>query len=410
MAEQAHTRRFLVWITFIIALMQMLGPFSIDAYMPSFPDISKDLMASPLLMQQTMSFYMAGFAIMNLFYGSISDAYGRLRVVMVALTGYAVTSIACALINDIHILLWLRFGQGFFAAAGVVIGRAMVRDLFEGPQAQKIMSHSMTWFALAPALAPVIGGGLHTAFGWRSVFWFLALFALALIVLLFTRLDEPLPKERRQPLHPMYLLRMYGQAMKTPRFVSIVVANAIFFAGFFLYITSAPTIIYEHLHLGPNDFIFLFGPLVGGMIIGAQIAGRVAGHWSQQRSIRLGLILMLVGMVLNLLQARYMAPGVINTIGPVALYVMGMALNMPILAIMALDCFPQNRGLAASVQGFLQMGVNALVAGIVVPLLYHSLWHLALGMAAFFVIAYIIFRLGVRWSRLDPMRGSRDNA
>jgi len=396
MTESANSRRFLVWITFIIALMQMLGPFSIDAYMPSFPDISRDLLASPILMQQTMSFYMAGFAIMNLFYGSISDAYGRRSVVLVALSGYAFTSIACALTDDIHTLLWLRAGQGVFAAAGVVIGRAMVRDLFEGHRAQQVMSHSMTWFALAPALAPVIGGWLHTAFGWRSVFWFLALFAVGLMLLLYLRVSEPLPKERRQPLHPVYLLRMYAKAFGTPRFVSIVVANAIFFAGFFLYITSAPTMVYEHLHLGANDFIYLFGPLVGGMIIGSQLSGRMAGKWSQQRSIALGITLMLAGAALNLVQAMYMSPGVLNTIGPVALYVMGMALNMPVLPIMAIDCCPNNRGLASSMQGFLQMGVNALVAGLVVPLLYHSVEHLAFGMAVFFILGYTIFRLGVR--------------
>ena len=396
MTERIDSRRFMVWITLIIALLQMLAPFSIDAYLPSFPDISGDLSASPLLMQQTLSFYMAGFAIMNLFYGSISDAYGRRNVVLVALSGYALTSVACATTQDIHTLLWLRAGQGVFAAAGVVIGRAMVRDLFEGHRAQQVMSHTMTWFALAPALAPVIGGWLHSMWGWRSVFWFLALFAVVLALLVATRMKESLAPEHRQSLHPMYLLRMYGRAFFHLRFMAIAVSTAVFFAGFFLYITAAPTVIYEHLGLGANDFIFLFGPLVGGMMIGAQLSGRLAARWSQQRIIVLGIVLMLAGAALNLLQAIYWPPGVINTVGPVALYVMGMAINMPVLSIMGIDCFPQNRGLASSMQGFLQMGVNALVAGLVVPLLYHSLEHLALGMAVFFVVGYAIFRLGAR--------------
>jgi DHA1 family bicyclomycin/chloramphenicol resistance-like MFS transporter len=396
MTDSMNSRRFLVWITFIIASLQMLAPFSIDAYLPSFPDISKDLSASPLLMQQTLSFYMAGFAVMNLFYGSISDAYGRRKVVLTALTGYALTSIACALTRDIHTLLWLRAGQGIFAAAGVVIGRAMVRDLFDGPRAQKVMSHSMTWFALAPALAPLIGGGLHSLFGWRSVFWFLALFAVVLALLVATRMKESLAPEHRQSLHPIYLLRMYARAILHLRFMAIALSTAVFFAGFFLYITSAPTVIYEHLGLGANDFIVLFGPLVGGMMIGAQLSGRLAERWSQQRIIALGIMLMLAGAVLNLLQAMIWPPGVINTVGPVALYVMGMAINMPVLSIMGIDCFPHNRGLASSMQGFIQMGANAIVAGLVVPLLYHSVEHLAFGMAGFFIAGYVIFRLGVR--------------
>ena len=396
MTNTTDARRFMAWITLIIALLAMLAPFSIDAYMPSFPDISAELLASPLQMQQTMSFYLASFAIMNLFYGSISDAYGRRNVVLVALAGYTLTSVACAVTQDIHTLLLLRAGQGIFAAAGVVVGRAMVRDLFDGPRAQRVMSHSMTWFALAPALAPVIGGWLHTLWGWRSVFWFLALFAVVLGLLVATRMKESLPPEHRQSLHPLYLLRMYGKALRHGRFVAIAVSTAVFFAGFFLYITSAPTMVYEHLALGPNDFIYVFGPLVGGMMIGSQLSGRLAERWPQQRIIVLGILVMLLGAALNLLQSLYWPPGILNTIGPVAVYIVGMALIMPVLSIMGIDCFPHNRGLAASMQGFIQMGTNALVAGLIVPLLYHSVESLALGMAVFFIVGYAIFRLGVR--------------
>jgi len=395
MSHSSDSRRTLVWITLIVALLQMLGPFSIDTYMPSFPDISRELSASALQMQQTMSFYMAGFAIMNLFYGTLSDAYGRRRVILVALIGYALISAACALSRDIHTLLMLRAGQGLFAAAGVVVGRAMLRDLYHGAQAQKVMSHAMTWFALAPALAPVIGGWLHTVWGWRSVFWFLVLFAVVLGLLMATRMRESLALEHRQPLHPIYLLRMYAQALRNRRFLAIVISNAVFFAGFFLYITAAPRVVYQLLHLGANEFILLFGPLVGGMIIGAQISGRLAEHWPQQRIIALGISLMLAAAILNLLQSLFWAPGVFNTIAPVALYVMGMAINLPVLSIMGIDCFPKNRGLASSLQSFMQVGTNAIVAGVVVPILYDSVRHLAFGMAGFFILGYAVFRLGV---------------
>ncbi|MBD3669468.1 MAG: MFS transporter, partial [Gammaproteobacteria bacterium] len=163
-----QSQAFMLWITLIVAMLSMLAPFSIDTYMPSFPDIARDLSATPVQMQQTMSFYMAGFAIMNLFYGSMADAYGRRVIILTALAGYAMVSVAVALVQDIDTMLWLRVGQGIFAAAGVVVGRAIVRDLFEGPQAQRVMSAGMFWFSLAPALAPVIGGWLHTWFGWRS--------------------------------------------------------------------------------------------------------------------------------------------------------------------------------------------------------------------------------------------------
>lgn len=393
--SEAHTPRFRLWIVLIVAMMSMLAPFSIDTYMPSFPAIAGELSATSLQMQQTMSFYMAGFAIMNLFYGSLSDAYGRRSVALLALLGYAAVSVACALVTDIDTLLWLRAGQGAFAAAGVVVGRALVRDLFDGAQAQKVMSASMFWFALAPALAPVIGGWLHTLFGWRSVFWFLTALSLFLFLLVATKLKESLPKEDRTSMHPVYLFRMYWQVSHNLRFMMISVSSALFFAGFFLYITSAPTMVYEHLALGVNDFGYLFAMLVAGIMIGSRLSGRMAGIWSQQQLTTVGYVLMLVAALLNVIQSQLFPPTIMTTILPVSFYAAGMALLLPSFTIMALDCFPKNRGLASSLMGFIQMGSNAVVAGVVTPLLYQSVSELALGMLGFGLASYILYRLGV---------------
>ena len=394
MSEQ-HTSRFMLWITLIVALMAMLAPFSIDTYMPSFPAIAAELAATPLQMQQTMSFYMAGFAIMNLFYGSLSDAYGRRSVVLLALLGYALVSVACALVTDIHTLLWLRVGQGAFAAAGVVVGRALVRDLFDGAQAQRVMSASMFWFALAPALAPVIGGGLHTLFGWRSVFWFLTALSLLLFTLVILRLQETLPKAARSSMHPVYLLRMYVKVSRHLRFMLLSIASALFFAGFFLYVTSAPTMVYEHLALGANDFGYVFAMLVAGIMLGSRLSVRMAGVWSQQQLSTVAYALMVVAALMNVLQSQLFPPSIITTILPVSVYAAGMALLLPTFTLLALDCFPNNRGLASSMMGFIQMATNAVVAGAVTPLLYHSVSALALGMLVFVSFSLLLFRYGI---------------
>ncbi|MDH5360899.1 MAG: multidrug effflux MFS transporter [Gammaproteobacteria bacterium] len=393
--SEPHSQRFMLWIVLIVAMLSMLAPFSIDTYLPSFPAIAGELSASALQMQQTMSFYMAGFAIMNLFYGSLSDAYGRRSITLFALLGYAAVSVACAVVKDIDTLLWLRAGQGAFAAAGVVVGRALVRDLFDGAQAQKVMSAAMFWFALAPALAPVIGGWLHSLFGWRSVFWFLAALSLSLFLLVALRLQESLPKEQRSSMHPAYLLRTYWQVSLNLRFMMISVSSALFFGGFFLYITSAPTMVYEHLALGVNDFGYLFAMLVAGVMLGSRLSGRMAGIWSQQQLTTVGYTLMLVAALINVIQAQLFPPSFLVTILPVSFYVTGVALLLPTFTIMALDCFPKNRGMASSLLGFIQMGSNAVVAGVVTPWLYHSVSQLALGMLGFGLVSFVFYRLGV---------------
>ncbi|HSD97339.1 MAG TPA: MFS transporter, partial [Sulfuricaulis sp.] len=167
--HHAHHRHGL-WLSFTVALLAMLAPFSIDTYLPSFPDIGREFSVSSVVLQQTLSFYLLAFATMMLVYGPLSDAYGRKTVVLVSVAVYVATSIGCALAPNIHWLLLMRIGQGISASGALVVGRAIIRDAFAGAAAQRAMSQVMLIFALAPAIAPVIGGWLHDAFGWRSVF------------------------------------------------------------------------------------------------------------------------------------------------------------------------------------------------------------------------------------------------
>ena len=197
------------FVIVIITMLAMVAPFCIDTYLPSFPSIATDLDASPVQMQQSLSLYLLGFAVMTLFYGSVSDSLGRRTVILFALIGFSLTSIGLALVNDIELFLLLRLIQGAFASAGIVVGRAVVRDLFHGHQAQQVMSTVMLLFGIAPAIAPVIGGLFEVAFGWRAIFIFLAAWGVVLILLVFCGLRETLPKERRHSMHPLVLLKNY---------------------------------------------------------------------------------------------------------------------------------------------------------------------------------------------------------
>lgn len=367
----------------LLAALAALGPFSIDTYLPSFPQIGAALAASPLEVQQTLSAYLLPFALMALWHGALSDALGRRRVILWALALFGLASIGCALATHIEQLWFWRGIQGISAGAGIVVGRAIVRDLYDGAAAQRLMAHVAITFALAPAIAPVVGGWLESLLGWRSVFYFLALMTLLLGLATWRLLPETLPPERRQSLHPRYLAHTYARVLTTPAFVTTVLALALNFAGFFVYVLSAPVFLMEHLGVSERGFFWLFGPAMAGLMLGSWWSGKLAGQCTASATIRRGMMVMALAALGNLGLGLWTAPGLPWSVLPIFVYNIGMALAMPALTLLALDPFPQQRGLAASCQTFIQAGSNGLVAGLVAPLLWASPLRLALGMGGF---------------------------
>ena len=369
-------------LSFIVAMLAMLAPFSIDTYLPSFPDIAQEFEVSSVALQQTLSLYLLAFATMMLVYGPLSDTYGRRTVVLVSTAVYVATSIGCALAPNIHWLLFMRIGQGLAASGALVVGRAIIRDAFAGAAAQRVMSQVMLMFALAPAVAPIIGGWLHDAFGWRSVFWFLVLLGLAVWLWVAFFLPETLPPVGRQSGHPRAIGRAYIKALTSGRFMLLIAIISFNFGGFFLYVAGSPDIMYRHLHYGADDFGKLFVPLVAGLMLGAFISGRSAGRLTHAQAVNAGFGIMLAAGIINLSLAALFAHTALTIIVPVMFYAMGMSLAMPNLSLLAFEVFPYNRGLASALQGFTQAGFNALVAGLFAPLLSHRVEFLASGMVA----------------------------
>ena len=397
MSEPPHARG----IAILLAPMSAIGPFSIDAYLPSFPDIASSLHASPLEVQQTLSIYLLAFAVMTLWHGAIADRYGRRKVILAALALFAVASAGCALATSIEQLWFGRAMQGITAGAGIVLSRAIVRDLFDGAAAQRLMAHITMLFALAPAIAPVIGGWLQTWFGWRSVFAFLVLSTAALWFACWKLLPETLAPEKRQSLRPGYLASTYWRVLTSPAFLSACAALSLNFGGFFLYILSAPMFVMTHLGLPETGFLWLFGPAMGGLVSGSFISGRLAGHFSLGRTIGLGYAIMATAAGLNLALNLILPPGLPWSVLPLFVYTMGMSLAMPCLSIFALDNFPAQRGLAASCQTFFQSGFNSLVAALAAPALWGSTLTLAQGMLGFLLSGAVAALLN-KYLRLVP--------
>ncbi len=376
-------------IALLLASLSALGPFSIDTYLPSFPDIAQSLGASPIEVQQTLSAYLFAFAAMTLWHGAISDRFGRRRVILWALLLFGLASAGCLLAENIRQLWFWRAMQGMTAGAGIVISRAIVRDLFDGAAAQRLMSQITMMFALAPAVAPVIGGWLQHAFGWRSIFIFLVLSTAALWFACFKLLPETLPPEKRQTLKPAYLGRTYWKVFSSPRFLLACAALSLNFSGFFIYVLSAPVFLMHHLGLPETAFLWLFGPAMSGLLCGSWVSGRLAGRRSPGFSVALGYAVMLLAAVINLGISTWMSPGLPWSVLPLFVYTIGMSIAMPSLTLFALDPFPAQRGLAASCQTFFQSGFNGLSAALIAPLLWGSTLTLAAGMGALLCVGLL---------------------
>ena len=386
-------------IALLLAALAALGPFAIDAYLPSFPEMTENLGATQLEMQQTLTAFLLPFAIMTLWHGAISDALGRRRVILAALALFGLASAGGMLATRIEHLWLLRAVQGISAGAGMVVGRAIVRDLFDGAPAQRLMSQITMMFAFAPAVAPLIGGWLQSWFGWRSVFAFLALMTLLLWTACWRLLPETLPPEKRQSLRPGYLGRTYWKVLSSPRFLFVCSALTLNFAGFFLYVLSAPVFLMGHLGLSEREFLWLFGPSMTGLMTGAWISGRLAGKLSPARTIAAGYLAMGSAAALNLIINLTLPPGIPWSVTPIFFYTLGMAIAMPSLTLIALDPYAAQRGLAASCQTFLQAGFNAIVAALIAPALWGSTLSLALGMGGLMALGGIS---AWQYQRLKP--------
>ena len=385
----------------LLALLGMLGPFSIDTYLPAFSGIARSLGATPAEMQQTLSAYLFGFAFMNLFHGARSDSLGRRPVVLWGIAVFTLASAGCAMSQSIGQLVFFRALQGLSTGAGIVVSRAVIRDMFAPAQAQKVMSQVTIYFGVAPAVAPLIGGWLFVHLDWHSIFWFLTLVGAALWAANYKLLPETLHLSHRQPFEVKHLMRGYWQLGSNPRFLLLALASGIPFNGMFLYVLSAPAFLGEHLQLAPPDFFWLFLLTIAGIMMGAWLSGRMAGRLPAKQQIRYGFSVMLLVSLVNVTANFVWVPQASWAMFPIALFAFGWALMVPVVTLLVLDLYPERRGMASSLQAFVGSTANGIVAGVVAPLVMHSTRALAvtsLGMLGVGLLAWLY--LHKRWPEI----------
>jgi DHA1 family bicyclomycin/chloramphenicol resistance-like MFS transporter len=383
-------------LVYVLAGLAALAPFAIDTYLPAFHIMGAQLGASDVEIQQSLTFYLLPYALMTLWHGAISDSIGRITTIKWGLGVFVLASIGCALAPNIETLWFFRVLQGMSGGAGNVVARAMVRDLFEGPQAQRVMATVQMLFGIAPAIAPIIGGlllGIH----WQAIFIFLAIYAAVSLWAAMRYLPETMPVEKRMPLSAKQVIKDYRIIFGDKEFNYVVFALSANFAGFFIYVLASPVFLVKQLGLTEHQFGYMFIPTVLGMILGSYFARHAAGRYSRQKVVKVAYVWMTATVILNLLICFLLPIHPVYNIFPIALFNIGMALAMPVLSLVALDRHPKIRGTAASGQAFIQMMLSTVSAGLIVPLVWYAPSGLALAMTAYLAFSWLVIRKSKLW-------------
>ena len=385
-------------LAILLAVLGMLGPFSIDTYIPAFSAIAQSLNATPVQMQQTLSAYLFGFAFMNLFHGALSDSFGRRPVILSGLAMFTVASLGCALAQNVGQLIFFRALQGLSTGAGIVVSRAVIRDMFPPSEAQRVMSQVTIYFGVAPAVAPIIGGVIAEYLDWHAIFWFLVGVGVVLWLANWRLLPETLHVQDRQPFQVRNLMRGYWQLLTDARFLLLALASGVPFNGLFLYVLSAPAFLGDILQLRPTQFFWFFVLSIGGIMAGSWLSGRMAGKVKPKNQIMQGFRIMLGVSAINVVANAVLTPNAWWSLWPVTVFAFGWALMVPVVTLLVLDLYPARRGMASSLQAVVGSTANGIVAGVVAPLVMHSALGLAIMSTAFMAVGLLAWLwLRRRW-------------
>ena len=360
----------------LIGGLSMVSPFSIDTFFPAFHAMEKALQVSSWQLQQVLTAYMLPFAFASLVHGPLSDSIGRRPVMIWGMALYTVGSIACTFAQNYEQLIAARVLQGATAGVGVVIGRAIIRDLYEGAAAQRLMNLTTMIFGLAPAVAPIIGGWVHVAFGWRAVFAVMVVCGVVFATASWWKLPETHPPQARIPFNARNLVATSVTVLRHREFLMLALAAAINFCSLACFIGSAPAIIEKHWGMSETSYAALFLPVITGIMLGAVISRRIAGHMDLTRQVHMGLTITFASSLARVVLHLAFDPLPIP-LQQALLFcaAIGAQFAFPVLTLRMLDLFPAARGTAASAQSFVALLVTAFTLGVIAPkVLAHLEW------------------------------------
>ncbi|WP_318503426.1 Bcr/CflA family multidrug efflux MFS transporter [Photobacterium leiognathi] len=381
-----NSSRLSLQLILILGAIAALTPLAIDMYLPAMPSIAKDFLVSPSLVQVTLTAYTTGFALGQLVHGPLADSYGRRPMLLLGTVAFFILTVLGALSTNITELTFIRVLQGFAGAAAAVIISALVRDMFEREEFSRTMSFVTLVMTVAPLLAPMIGGHLSVWFGWRSVFWFLAIFAVIVLLSIIFKIKETLPKENRIPFHFMSIIRNYAKLLANPIVLGLIFCSGFSFAGMFTFLTAGSFVYIDIYGVSVANFGFYFGLNIVVLIIMTTLNGRLVRKKGTHWMLRLGLSIQLFAGVM-LLVGQWFNFGLWGTVLPVMLFVGTLSIIGSNSMACLLARYPQMAGTASSLGGTFRFGIGSLVGSIVALMPDSTAWPMAGTMAACAVLS-----------------------
>jgi MFS transporter, DHA1 family, multidrug resistance protein len=351
------------WLLALLAALVALGPLSVDVYLPAMPAMMTALDTDIRHMHLTLSTYLTGFALFHLACGPLADRFGRKPILLGGTVLFVVACIGCSLSTTIEKLLLFRFVQGVGACVGPTLARAVARDVFGPTRAARALSLIAMLMALAPAVAPTMGGILMLWLPWPSIFVFLAVYGIAMVVLIRVFLPESLPQ--RQSLHPLSIARNYGQLLHSPMFITATFASGFVYAGLLGYLSSSSFVYIDMLGVPVEYFGFIFLTSVAGYMSGSALSARLSRSYDSEWTVLVGAALAAVAAGTMWFGAQLLPRSIVVLVLPMMFYSLGMGLVLPNAMAVALRPFPHIAGTASALLGFIQMSLSAFATALV---------------------------------------------
>lgn len=353
-------------LAFLLGMLGMLGPLNIDMYLPSFPDIANDLGTSASFVQLSLTACLIGLAVGQVIVGPISDAQGRRKPLLVSISLFAVSSLLCAFAPNITTLVAARFLQGLTASAGIVLSRAVVRDVFSGRELSKFFALLMVINATAPMIAPMAGGAilLLPFASWNTIFYFLSLLGLIIVLIVALRLKETLPKEKRIPSSVGHSVRTMGSLMKDRSFIGYALTVGFIHGGSFAYVSGTPFVYQGIYDVSPQVFSILFGINGLAIISGSFIIGRFGGIVGEKRLLRNAVIIAVSATFILLIMTIIKGP-LATLVIPIFIYMTTMGMILTSSFTLAMEKQGHRAGSASAVLGLLPLLLGSMVSPLV---------------------------------------------
>ncbi|WP_061709761.1 Bcr/CflA family multidrug efflux MFS transporter [Pseudenterobacter timonensis] len=360
-------------IVFILGLLAMLMPLSIDMYLPALPVISEQFGVPAGSAQMTLSTYILGFALGQLLYGPMADSLGRKPVILGGTLVFAAAAVACALSQSVDYLIVMRFFHGLAAAAASVVINALMRDIYPKDEFSRMMSFVMLVTTIAPLVAPMVGGAVLVWFSWHAIFWILALAALLACVMIFFFIDETLPAERRQKFHIRTTLANFASLFRHKRVLSYMLASGFSFAGMFSFLSAGPFVYIELNHVLPQHFGYYFALNIVFLFIMTMINSRFVRRIGALNMFRGGLWIQFA-VALWLVVSAFLGLGFWSMVVGIAAFVGCVAMVSSNAMAVILDEFPHMAGTASSLAGTFRFGIGAIVGALLSLATFNTAW------------------------------------